>query len=107
VYAVIEDRGTQIKVAPGDVVDIDLMPGSDPQSGALTFDRVLLMSGGDGGAPTIGTPYIDGASVTADVLSEVQGEKLRVIMYKRRKGQRKTRGHRQGYLRIKIASINA
>lgn len=109
-YAVIEDRGTQIKVAPGDVIDIDTIPGTSDkkQSKKLTFERVLLV--GDVASKksaTVGTPYIDGATVEAEVVGPVTGEKLDVLMYKRRKGQRRKMGHRQGYLRVKVTSINA
>jgi large subunit ribosomal protein L21 len=118
VYAIIEDRGTQMKVAPGDVIDIDLHPAAhgDEAEGKkkskkaqkLTFDRVLMV--GDAGsekAPNLGKPYISGATVDAEVLEEVKGEKLDVIMYKRRKGQHRKIGHRQSYLRVKITGINA
>lgn len=115
-YAIIEDRGTQLKVAPGDVVDIDLRHDEDTSEGKkkvkksqkLSFDRVLMV--GDAGSDkpaSVGTPYLEGATVDAEVLEEVRGEKLDVIMYKRRKGQRRKIGHRQSYLRIKITGINA
>jgi len=110
VYAVIEDRGTQIKVAPGDVIDIDLMPGSSEKKHPkkITFEQVLLIGNPGQKKPTsVGTPYLSGATVEADVVGEVSGEKLVVLMYKRRKGQRRKMGHRQNYLRIKITSINA
>ncbi len=107
-YAIIEDRGTQIKVAPGDVLDIDLMPlESDQFPQKVTFDRVLLVGGENGAAGTIGTPYVNGASVDAEIIERVLGEKLDVIMYKRRKGQRRKKGHRQSYLRVKITGINS
>ena len=109
-YAVIEDRGTQIKVAQGDVFDIDVMSPRDVKEGKqpskITFDRVLLVSDGSGKA-TLGTPYIDGAKVTAEVLDQVKGDKTIAIMYKRRKGQRRKSGHRQPYLRVKITAIKA
>jgi large subunit ribosomal protein L21 len=107
VYAVIEDRGTQIKVAAGDVIDIDLIPGSSDKK-QLTFDRVLLVGNqGDKKPAAVGAPYLEGATVEAEVVGPVTGEKLEVLMYKRRKGQRRKMGHRQGYLRIKITEINA
>lgn len=117
-YAIIEDRGTQMKVAPGDVLDIDVRPEADAEgkkskskskkAEKLTFDRVLLVGDAESERPaTIGTPYIDGASVDAEIVDEVRGEKLDVIMYKRRKGQRRKIGHRQSYLRVKITKINA
>jgi large subunit ribosomal protein L21 len=108
VYAIIEDSGTQIKVTPGDVLEIDLRSNVDKQPTKLTFDRVLLVGDADGkSAATVGTPYIDGATVTADVIEQFKGEKLDVIMYKRRKGQRRKMGHRQSYLRVKIGEIKA
>ena len=112
VYAVIEDRGTQIKVSPGDILNIDLLHRSEGESKSessdtLTFDRVLAVGGLESEAPAlIGTPYIANAFVQAEVLDEVKGEKLDVIMYKRRKGQRRKIGHRQRYLRVKITSIS-
>ena len=110
-YAIIEDSGTQIKVSKGDVLDIDLRTDK-PEKGSkkansLTFDRVLMI--GDPGsdqAANIGTPYISGASVKADVVEEVRGDKIDVIMYKKRKGQRRKIGHRQPYLRVKITDIS-
>jgi large subunit ribosomal protein L21 len=113
VYAVIEDRGTQIKVSPGDVLDIDLFPSDanakdDKKKHKVTFDRVLIVGEGDGEkVASIGTPYIDGASVDAEIVEQIQGEKLDVLMYKRRKGQRRKIGHRQQYLRVKITKINS
>jgi large subunit ribosomal protein L21 len=106
VYAIIEDRGTQMRVAKGDVLDIDLVPGEEPKT--LTFDRVLAIGdAASGEAATIGAPYISGATVKAEVLEPVRGDKLDVIMYKRRKGQRRKMGHRQGYLRIRITDIKS
>jgi large subunit ribosomal protein L21 len=105
VYAIIEDSGTQIKVAPGDVVDVDLRE-LGKRTKKIRFDRVLLLGDSDGtGEATIGTPYISGAAVTGEVLGEVKGEKIDVIKYKRRKGYRRKQGHRQRFLRIKIDQI--
>ncbi|MHC4430172.1 MAG: 50S ribosomal protein L21 [Planctomycetota bacterium] len=104
-YAIIEDSGTQIRVAPGDVVEIDLRDSGAKDK--IKFDRVLLVSGGDDAPPTIGTPYVAGASVTADVVDEIRADKVDVIKYKRRKGYQLKRGHRQRYLRVKINEIKA
>ena len=105
-YAVIEDSGTQIKVAPGDVIDIDLRDlGAKKKK--IKFDRVLVVGDDQGdSAASIGTPYVDGASVTAEVLEEIKGQKIDVIKFKRRKGYRRKTGHRQRYLRIKIEKID-
>lgn len=104
VYAIIEDSGTQIKVAKGDVVQIDLR---ELASGGkeLTFDRVLAVN--TGGKATIGAPYVKGASVVATVLGEEKGDKTIAVKYSRRKGYRKKIGHRQGYLSVRIEDIKA
>ena len=106
-YAVIEDRGTQIKVAEGDVLEIDVFPdGERHKNSKITFDQVLMVSDGAGKA-TIGTPYLKSASVTAEVIDTIKGEKTIAVMYKRRKGQRRKTGHRQPYLRVKITGVKA
>lgn len=103
VYAIIEDSGTQIKVTPGDVLEVDLRDGAAAGS-TITFDRVLLI--GDGKqAAKVGTPYLAGASVSAEVLEEFKGEKIDVIKFKRRHGYKKKQGHRQRYLRVKIGDV--
>jgi len=106
VYAIIEDSGTQIKVADGDILDIDLR--DRPANGKLTFDRVLAVGENGGDKPgTIGTPYVSGAKVTADILDEVKGDKIDVVKFKRRKGYRRKTGHRQRYLRVRITGVKA
>ena len=105
-YAIIEDSGTQIKVAEGDVVDLDLRDVA-PKTRKITFDRVLLLVNSAGGKPAIGTPYLSGAAVTAEVIGEVKGDKIDVIKFKRRKGYRLKKGHRQRFLRVKIDRIKA
>jgi large subunit ribosomal protein L21 len=105
-YAIIEDSGTQIKVQKGDVIDIDLRDAADGST--LTFDKVLAVGNVAGGAAAkIGMPYLSGASVTAKVLGEADGPKVLVGKYKRRKGFRKTIGHKQHYIRIEVLAINA
>ena len=107
-YAVIEDSGRQFKVSTGDVIDIDrVLPGEgESLPDSVTFDRVLFV-GGDGGSPKIGAPILDGATVTAEVVGEHAGKKLRVVKYKRRKGYHIEKGHRQHYLRVKVTGVNA
>ncbi len=104
-YAIIEDSGTQIKVSPGDVVDIDPRDLGRRKK-KLNFDRVLLVGGaGSTDGTTIGAPYVKGAAVTAEILGEVKGQKIDVVKFKRRKGYQRRQGHRQLYLRVKIAQI--
>ena len=107
-YAIIEDSGTQIKVSPGDVLEIDRRD-LDEKAKTITFDQVLLI-GSDADDKkakdaTVGTPYVSGATVTADVLGETKGEKIDVIKFKRRKGYRVKQGHRQSHLRVQIKDI--
>tara|TARA_Y100000589_G_C26957605_1_gene549229 strand:- start:235 stop:546 length:312 start_codon:yes stop_codon:yes gene_type:complete len=101
VYAIVEDSGTQIIVREGDVLEVDLR-GEDQD--AIVFDRVLAIKNDDGPAK-LGTPYIDGASVKAEVMGEIKGPKIDVIKFKRRKGYKRKTGHRQSYLKIKINEI--
>lgn len=102
-YAVIETGGKQYRVEPGDVLDIERLPDLDDEETTIEFDRVLLVSGDDG--VQTGQPVVDGATVKATLLSEVRGPKVRVFKMKRRKGYRRTNGHRQDYLRVKIDEI--
>ena len=71
----------------------------------LTFDKVVL-SGGDG-KPKIGTPYLEGATVTAKVAQQGRDRKIIVYHKKRRKGYEKRRGHRQNFTEVTITKINA
>ncbi len=103
-YTVIEDSGSQIKVSEGDIIRVDLRELADDAT-EIQFDNVLLV-GGEGDAK-IGTPTVSGATVTADILTEVKDEKITVIKFKRRKGYRRKRGHRQRFLRVKITKIAA
>ena len=106
-YAIIEDSGTQIRVAGGDVIDIDLRDLAEDQK-TITFDRVLLIGDPDSDKdPKVGTPYVKGASVVAEVVEEIKGEKIDVIRFKRRKGHRVKQGHRPRYLRVRVTDIKA
>ncbi len=102
-YAVIEDSGTQIKVAEGDIITIDTRELAEDQA-ELTFDRVLMISGGEGDAK-IGSPVVSGASVKAEILEEGRGKKIHIVKFKRRKGYKRNNGHRQNYLKVKVTSI--
>lgn len=104
-YAIIEHGGKQYRVSPGDELVVertqpDLKKGDD-----LIFDRVMLVSQGE--AVRVGQPVVDGASVTSQVVAPVRGDKLIVFKKKRRKGYKKTQGHRQDYYRVRVESIKA
>jgi large subunit ribosomal protein L21 len=101
-YAVIETGGKQYRVAPGDVIDVERGPAVD-DDGAVRFERVLMV-GGDGDI-SVGTPLVEGALVRASLVDEVRGPKIKVFKKKRRKGYRRTAGHRQDLLRVRIEAI--
>jgi large subunit ribosomal protein L21 len=102
-YAIIEDSGTQTRVEPGQTIKLDAR-ALDDDAVSLTLDRVLMIGGEDGEA-VIGTPHIEGAAVEADILLEGRDEKIDVVKFKRRKGYRRQRGHRQSFIQVRITDI--
>jgi large subunit ribosomal protein L21 len=102
VYAIVQARGRQVKVTPGAVVEVDGTPGET--GSAFTFDQVLLVEK-DAGDIVAGAPYVANAKVVGVVDGEARGPKLRVFKKKRRKGFRKTRGHRSVFVRVRITDI--
>ena len=103
-YAIVQARGRQIKVTPGTVVEVDGPAGE--LGSAFTFDQVLLV-GKDAGDIVAGAPFVADARVVGVVDGEARGPKLRVFKKKRRKGFRKTRGHRSTFTRVRITEIQA
>jgi large subunit ribosomal protein L21 len=91
-----------MKVAPGAVIEIDGPPGE--AGSEFTFDQVLLVEG-DAGDIVTGSPFVANARVVGVVEGEARGPKLRVFKKKRRKGFRKTRGHRSVFTRVRITDI--
>ncbi len=104
VYAIIAARGRQLKVSPGAVVEIDGVPGE--KGSPFTFEQVLLVEK-DAGEVLAGAPYVAGARVLGVVDGEARGPKLLVFKKKRRKGFRKSRGHRSTFTRVRITDIQA
>lgn len=101
-YAVIESGGKQYRVEPGEVIDVERLAAVG-DGGEVEFDRVLMVSGDDG--VTVGAPAVTGARVKGTLLDEVRGPKIRIFKTKRRKGYRRTRGHRQDFHRVRIDEI--
>ncbi len=100
-YAIIRSGGKQFRAEPGQTLRV---PTLKAEAGAsITFDEVLLADTGDG--LKVGAPIVAGATVTAQVLGEVKGEKLVVFKWKRRKNYRRKTGHRQKYTEVRIDEI--
>ena len=102
-YAIIQASGHQYRVEPGQVLDIDRI-GTEPGE-TVTFDQVLLV-GRDDGSVAAGNPTVPGATVTGFVDCHDRGSKIRVFRHKRRKGMRRTRGHRADLTRVRISDIS-
>jgi large subunit ribosomal protein L21 len=101
-YAVIETGGKQYRVSEGDYLNVERLhvdAGTE-----ITIDRVLML-GGDG-STRIGTPVVDGATVTATVDAHMRGEKIVVFKYKKRKNYRRKQGHRQELTKLTITGIS-
>ena len=100
-YAVIRTGGKQYRVQVGDVLDVERLPG---EHGAdLTFEPLLV--GDDDGAVRSAAADLAGARVTATVVDQRRGRKLRVFTYKNKTGQRRHLGDRQSLTRLQVAGI--
>lgn len=101
-YAIVQAGGRQVRVTPGAVALVD---GTAGEPGAeLTLEQVLLVER-DGGEVLAGAPYVANARVLAVVEGEARGPKIRVFKKKRRKGMRRTKGHRSTFTRLRITDI--
>ncbi len=102
-YAVFETGGKQYKVSEGDVLFVEKLNVEADE--AITFDNVKIVS--KDGNVTVGTPNVDGASVSAKVLKNGRAKKVIVYKMKPKDNYRKKQGHRQPYTKIQIEKINA
>ena len=103
-YAIIRSGGKQYRVAEGDRLQVERDVLGNAENEKVTFNEVLML-GGD--QPKVGDPVVKGASVVATVLGETRGTKVVVFKKKRRKNHTKrTHGHRQDVVEIRIDSIN-
>lgn len=102
-YAVIRTGGKQYRVSPGDIIRVEKLAG-DPGA-AVEFGEVL-MTGGEGSI-RIGTPLLEGAKVTAQVVQQDRAKKIIVFKKKRRKNYRRRQGHRQYFTEVRVTGIEA
>jgi len=99
VYAIVRSGGRQHKVAVGDVLEIDRT--SDEVGSSLSLQPLLLVDG-----ENVSTD-VSGATVTAEVLGETKGPKIRIIKFKNKTGYRKRQGHRQKYTQVRVTGIES
>jgi large subunit ribosomal protein L21 len=103
VFAIIQSGGRQVKVAPGTVITVDRFnakPGDE-----VSIDRVLFLEK-DGGEVVAGAPFVANVKVLGVVDGEARGPKIRVFKKKRRKGMRRTKGHRSTLTRVRVTGID-
>ncbi len=101
-YAVIKTGGKQYRVATGDKLRVEKLPGS--VGDAVVLDQVLLLGGE---SVKLGTPVVAGAKVEAKIVSQGLGKKLVVFKFRRRKNYRRKNGHRQPFTALEITNIVA
>jgi large subunit ribosomal protein L21 len=102
VFAIIQSGGRQVKVTPGAVITVDRVNVEAGQE--VSIDQVLVLEK-DGGEILAGSPFVPNVKVVGVVDGESRGPKIRVFKKKRRKGMRRTRGHRATYTRVRITGI--
>jgi large subunit ribosomal protein L21 len=100
-YAVVRSGAKQYRVSQGGSLRVEKLAGDVGSS--ITLDEVLMI-GGEGDIK-IGTPIVDGAQITGTIVAQSRGDKIRVFKMKRRKGYRRTQGHRQDYTEIRVDEI--
>ncbi|WP_416151345.1 50S ribosomal protein L21 [Salipaludibacillus sp. HK11] len=101
-YAIIETGGKQVKVTEGQEITIEKLDVTEGDT--VTFDRVLLVGGDE---TKVGSPLLEGATVTANVVKQGKGKKLTVFTYKAKKNYHRKQGHRQPFTKVTIGKINA
>ena len=102
-YAVFVSGGKQHRVREGETIKLEKI--ETETGGTIEFDRVLLA--GEGDDVKIGTPNLDGAKVTAEVVNHGRHDKIQIIKFRRRKHSMTQMGHRQWYTEVKITGIKA
>jgi large subunit ribosomal protein L21 len=102
-YAVVETGGRQYRVQTGDTIDVERLAGEVGET--VELSAVLMI--GEGAEVTLGTPILDTARVTAEIMAHKRGTKITIFKFKRRKSYRRKQGHRQSLTALKITDIHA
>lgn len=101
-YAIIETGGKQLRVEEGQTIFVEKLDAQEGET--VTFDKVLFIGGEN---VKVGSPLVEGATVTAKVEKHGRGKKIIVFKYKPKKNYRRKQGHRQPYTKVVIEKINA
>ena len=101
-FAIIQSGGRQVKVVPGEVITVDRVSAEPGQE--VSIDQILLLEK-DSGDVIAGSPFVANAKVVGVIEGEARGPKIRIFKKKRRKGMRRTKGHRSTYTRVRITDI--
>ncbi len=101
-YAVFQSGGKQHRVKEGQTIKLEKIEAETGST--IDFDKVLLV--GSGEDIKVGAPYVDGAKVTAEVVTQGRHKKIKIVKFKRRKHHMKQMGHRQWFTEVKITGIN-
>jgi large subunit ribosomal protein L21 len=101
-FAVVETGGKQYKVAEGDVLDVERLPGD--KGDEITLDRVLLVE--ELNETIVGAPLVADAKVSAEIVDQRRGRKIRGIKYKPKSNYKRSYGHRQELTRLRVTAIS-
>lgn len=101
-FAIIKTGGKQYKVSEGDVIKVEKIEAEAGDK--IEFDQVLMVAGDD---VKVGSPVLEGAKVSAEVLDQKKDKKIVIFKFKAKKNYRKKKGHRQPYTLVKIEKIDA
>ena len=101
-FAIIQSGGRQVKVSPGSVITVDRVNAAPGQE--VSIDQILILEK-ESGDIVAGSPFVASAKVLGVVEGDSRGPKIRIFKKKRRKGMRRTRGHRSTYTRVRITDI--
>lgn len=102
-HAVIKTGGKQYRVSEGDILRVEKLDADAGSS--LEINEVLLLS--DGETVKVGSPFVEGSKVTAEVTEHGRGKKIEIIKFRRRQKYRRKQGHRQDYTELKITAVSA
>ena len=102
-FAVIETGGKQYLIQTGDTLKIEKLEAEVGKD--VIFDKVLLLAGADGKDVKIGTPYLEGVSIVAEVEEQGRSKKVRVVKFKRKVRYKRVHGHRQHFTKVKVKKV--